>query len=1151
MIRHNSCRCQLTLLLAAFASLISGSVKAQTPGTGAIGGEVMDPSGAVIAGAHIVAVARHTNASRSVGTSLDGLFRIPFLQPGEYSVSVEAPGFKQEVFSAVPVVVSETAILKVKMEIGVAETSMQISSTGELAQTESAALGRVTDENTITALPLANRNYTQILALSPGVLVELPNAANLGRNNQNVSANGARTTSNNFQFNGVDANNMSQNSASGYQSEVGVAVPAPDAIQEFKAQTGLYDAGFGRGAGANVDVISKSGGNAFHGSVWEFFRNDVLNANEFFLKRAGQSRPVLKQNQFGFSVGGPIRKDKAFAFASYQGTTQRDGDSNLSLVSSFLPQLSNDRSAATLGAQFCPAAHSSDPASGYQTAAGGVQVACDGSNINPVALAYLNFKFPNGKYAIPSPQVFFPSDPAQLQLPVGLSTYSIPAKYREDQFSVNIDGSLSQKNQLAGRFFYSRAPTSEPFSPFGATVPGWGTDETDKNDMFVLSDTHIVRPNIVNVARFGYMRFDGYAVIAQPIKASDVGIATPSGLPETPGLVVNGFFTLGTAGQPYYWQNTNTFVWQDAVSISHGNHNIRIGAEAKRHEVDVDVPFVKDGFLFLLSFPDFLVGQSAAQNGSSTSNIFQSIGSSGSFRKDERYTDIASFFQDDIRLRPRLTVNIGLRYEIFGPPSEIHGRLPTFDPTTATPGAPQAGTFSGFIVPSNYPGAIPAGVSRSSTSGLWAQDYKDISPRFGFALRLTDKPVLVLRGGYGIYYDRLSGDLAEQSVGQPPFSLKQSLQGAQNGAATLQQPYSPALPPDSSYPIFVPRIPGGAISLAAISPRLSSPYSQQYNLNLQHELGSDYLFEIGYVGSKATHIAGCTQFNQALLASPERPVNGETTNTIENLVQRLPFSGIATGSYNCETKFDSIYHSLQASVTKRLSHGLQFLASYTWSKELDYISGSGGLSNFELGFLTNDQTAPRQARGLNDFDRPQRVAVSFVYQPPKIPATSRLFRSLLSDWQISSLLVAQSGRPLTVVDSSAGSIYGNLPGFSRGECTGANPASSGSTYSRINGYFNTAAFASAPLIGDGTGFGNCGVGILRGPGQRNTDLALERSFALSESHAFHFRTEFFNLTNTPNFGQPVTDFAAGAAFGLITSTVSNPRIIQFAVKYSF
>jgi len=234
-----------------------------------------------------------------------------------------------------------------------------------------------------------------------------------------------------------------------------------------------------------------------------------------------------------------------------------------------------------------------------------------------------------------------------------------------------------------------------------------------------------------------------------------------------------------------------------------------------------------------------------------------------------------------------------------------------------------------------------------------------------------------------------------------------------------------------------------------------------------------------------------------------------------------------------------------------LTHGLEFLASYTWSKSLDYISGLGNSSSFELSFLSNDQTNARQARGLDDHDRAHRVVLSLVYEIPRLQTRLSVMRRILSQWQLSSVLVAQSGSPLTAKDSSAGTIYGNLAGFSRAECTGLNPASSGSVYSRLNGYFNPKAFTSPPVIGDGTGFGSCSVGFLRGPDQRNIDLALQRAFPVNERSRLQFRTEFFNLTNTPTFGQPVTDYAAGAAFGLISSTVSNPRIIQFALKYEF
>ena len=1136
-----------TVLLSGACMIAPYWAPAQSPGTGAIAGRVTDATDAEIPNTTVKAVDEATHVSRSSLTSQQGGFRMSLLSPGTYSVSVAASGFETQVVTEVNVVAGETTTLALRLAIGKSDETVQVTGTADLAQTETSTLGRAIDEETIQSLPLANRNYTQLLALSPGVVVELPNAAALGRNNQNVSANGSKTTSNNFQFNGIDANNLSQNSASGYQSEVGTAIPAPDMIQEFKVQTGNYDAGYGRGAGANVDLVSRTGKDKLHGTAWEYLRNDVLNANDFFAKRNGQTRPVLKQNQFGFNVGGPVRKDKAFFFGGYQGTTQRNGDSNLSLVTAILPQLGSDRSAAALGAQFCPANHPGNP--GYLTASGGKQILCDGSNINPVALAFLNHKFANGKYAIPSPQTNLAG--GTQQLPIGESTYSIPADYREDQFVLNFDQAISNSNELSGRFFYSRAPTAEPFSPFGANVPGWGTNELDQNHMFVLADTHVFSSSFVNVARLGFMRFNGDAVIQQPIQAADVGMDTPSGLPETPGLAINGVFTIGTAGQPFYWQNTNTFAGQDTMSLARGLHSLRFGAEAKRHQVDVDVPFVSDGFLFLLSFPDFLVGESGTQNGSSVSNVFSVTGSSGIFRKDERYTDVAGFVQDDMRLRPWLTVNAGLRYEIFGPPSEINGRLPTFDPANATHTAPGSGTLSGFVLPGNYHGPLPTGVVRSDHDGMWATNFADVSPRVGFAVRLPGASALVLRGGYGVYYDRMSGDLAEQTVGQPPFSFKQSLQGAQNAKATLQSPYNPRLPSNSDFPKFLERVPGGGLSLAAISPRLEDPYVQQYDLNLQEELTRDLLFEVGFVGSKSTHIPGCVEFNQALLASPVNPINGETTNTIQNIVQRLPFTGIAPGSYTCQSTFDSRYNSLQTSVTKRLSHGLQFLAGYTWSKNLDTLSGSGGLSNFELGFLTNDQTNQSQARGLNDFDRAHRAVLSLVYAPPGFLGGGPLLKRASSGWLLSTVAVAQSGTPVTVTDSNAGSVFGNLLGFERAECTGMNPANSGSLFRRIDGYLNPAAFTFAPVIGDGTGFGNCGVGILRGPGQRNMDVAVEKNFPIGEWSSLRFRTEFFNVANTPEFGNPINDVEAGNAFGLITSTVANPRLVQFALKYEF
>jgi hypothetical protein len=1147
---------------------------AQTPGTGAISGVVFDPSKRVVVNAAVLAVNDATHISRSVTTTPEGVFRLPLLPPGTYTVTVSMPGFAVNASHSIRVTVSETTSLNVTLAIAIAGERVQVQGGAEGLELESSTLGGVVDEKAVQTLPLSNRNYTQILGLSPGVVVALPNAAELGRGTQDVSSNGATPTSNNIQFNGVDANNLAENSASNANEEVGTAIPAPDAIQEFRVQTANFDAAYGRGSGANVDLVSKSGTNSFHGSAWEFLRNNIFNANDFFLKNAGQPRPDLKQNQFGGSVGGPIIRGKTFFFAAYEGLTEVNGLGGKQTA--ILPLLTDDRSAATLGAQFCPAGHLNDqgqPASGYLTHAGGTQVACDGSNINPVALAILNAKLSTGQFAVPSPQVPLPNtDPDQL--PVGQSTYAIPAHYREDQVSADIDQALGQRNTLSGRFFYARAPTTQPFSPAAANVPGWGTDELDRNTMFVLADTNIFTPNLVNIARFGYMRFDGLSTVENPLLASAIGEGTPTGAVDptspAPGLTIDGLFTIGDAGTPSQWQVTNTFVWQDTIAYSRGWQNMRFGAEVKRHEVDINAPEETTGLLDISTFDDFLLGQSAAQNGSpqGLSNVTESMAGGGIFRRDERYTDIAAFAQDDLKLTPqRLTLNLGLRYEIFGAPTETHGRLANFDANTAVGQVPLTGSFSGFTVPSNFQATIPDGVTQTSYPGMWKTTFTDISPRLGFAWQMTERPLLVLRGGYGVYFDRHSGNLASTTLSQPPFATLQIVSGGPNGPATLQSPFVPLVLPTSSYPIFMPRTPTSVPFLEGTDPNIRDGRTQEYNLNLQYLLGRNYVLQVGYVGTSSGHRPGQIEFDQASLASPQNPVNGQTTNSVNNVINRLPIAGVSPGSLFTESHFIANYNSLQTSISRRMQHGLQLQGSYTWSKSLNETSGSGGADIYELWLLTNDQHNPRQSYGLTDFDRSQRVVASFIWSAPSLTSASQWTRRLFSDWEFSGIAVIQSGSPLTVTDANAGSVYGNLPGQTRVQRTGGNPSTHGSLYSRVIGsYLDPNAFTRAPEAPFGTSladqdFGNSGVGIVRGPGQHNLDLAVERLFPIKRTTSLIFRTEFFNLTNTPEFSNPNTSIgygdptalhpAASASFGRITSSATNPRIIQFAMKYLF
>ena len=1176
-------RFSAALLLLLLTSMV-GPGFGQTPGTGAISGVVYDPASRVVAKASVVAVNQATHATRSVSTNADGLFRIPLLPPGVYEVTVTQPGFAVSSSRAIQVIVSQTTSVNVTLALAGVEQSVQAKAFASAADLESSTLGGSVGSTAINTLPLSSRNYTQILGLSPGVIVDLPSATALGNGTQNVASNGATPTSNNIQFNGIDANNLAENSAAKAQSyEVGTAVPAPDSIQEFRVQTANFDAAYGRGTGANVDLVSRSGTNQFHGGAWEFVRNNIFNANPFFVKLAGQPRPTLKQNEFGGAVGGPIFRDRTFFFLAYQGVRQVNGLGNSKTTT--LPLLTADRSAATLGAQFCPAKHLNNqgqPASGYLTHAGGTQVACDGSNINPVAIAVLNAKLANGQFAVPSPQIAIPnsgSNPSD-QFPVGQSTFSIPAYYNEDQGAADIDHTISTKNTLAARFFYSRSPTIQPFSPNAANVPGWGTNSLDRNTMFVLADTHVFNSRLVNIARVGYVRFDGSAVVQNPLSAQAIGVGTPTGpgVGNAPGLTIGGF-TLGDAGTPSQWQVTNSFVWQETVAMTRGRHNARFGVEFKRHQVDENQPQQTDGLLQISTFSDFLLGMSAAQNGSptGTSNVTNSIAGAGNFRRDERYVNFATFAQDDVKLTSRLTINVGLRYEIFGSPTETNGRLSNFDPSLALGVVPVGGTFTGFTVSSNFKGTTPAGVTRSSIPGFYQTPYGDVSPRFGFAWQMRQEPVLVLRGGFGIYYDQHSGNLAEQTLSQLPFATSQFAFGPQNAQATLQSPFVPLALPASSYPVFLPRTPTSSPFIEATNQHIRDGETQEYNLNLQQVLRHGYLLEIGYVGSRSLHRPGQVEFDQAVLASPTNPVNGVTTNSISNTLARLPVQGISQGSLLTDSVFAGNYNSLQASVTRQMQHGFQMKASYTWSKNLDEVSGEGGTDVFELQLPTNNQLDLRHsAYGPAADDRSNRIVVNFLWAAPKISQAPLLVRHVVNNWSFSGIGVVQSGAAFSIIDNNAGSVYGLLGGEVRAQVTGVNPSTAGSLFDRVVGlggagrYLNGAAFRPAPEAPFGTSladtdFGNSGVGILRGPAQHNHDMAVERTFPIKAESNFVFRAEVFNVTNTPQFANPnnrvgfavptlaVPNPAVSSSFGRITTEQGgpHPRIIQLAAKYNF
>jgi len=1156
--------------------------EAQTPGTGAVTGTVVDPAGRSVDGAEVTATSDATQMIRTVNTAGGGVFHVPLLLPGSYSIAVNAPGFSKAVLR-VEVTASETASVHFELQLAGMHTSVEVSGASTAIDTEGSTLGGVVNEAAIRDLPLSSRNYTQILGLSPGVIADLPTPTVLGNGTQNVATQGATPTANNIQFNGIDANNLLENSAATAQNyEVGTAVPAPDTILEFHVQTANFDAAYGRGTGANIDLISRTGSNRFHGSAWEFARNNILNSNDFFSKLSGQSRADLKQHQFGGAIGGPVLRDRAFFFFTYQGTRQINGLGTTRTA--ILPMFTDDRSAATLGTQFCPDNHLNDqgqPSQGYQTTAGGDQVECNGSNINPVALAVLNAKLPNGQFAVPAPQTPLPAtggqDPSD-QIPVGISTYHPSAHYNEDQYSANLDQTLSHKNVFSERFFFSNLRMQLPFTPNGANVPGWGTNAKGKNTLFVIANTHTFRSDLVNVARLGFTRYDGLAEAQNPIAAQQIGIGVPTGTPVSgtnmPSITVGGF-TIGDGGTPAEWSVTNSYVGQDTLAFTSGRSYLRFGVELKRHQVDEDQPQQVDGNLIIASLPDLLVGKSYPQNKSplGLSNVGLSIAGGGIFRRDERYTDFATFAQGDLKVTPTVTVNLGLRYEIFGAPSDVNGRLTNFDPAVALKGIlPDDGTLRGFTVASNFRGSIPDGVLRTPYSTYYRTPHSDVSPRIGFAWRVLHTTATVLRGGFGIYFDRHSGNLPEAMLGQAPFALSQFNAGPPNGPASLESPFVPLVPHVSSFPIFQPLMNFGFPFIEGINPNTKDGKTYEYNLNLQHELARNMVLQIGYAGTQSVHRPGQIEFDQALLASPSNPVNRQTVNSLNNAFQRMPYQGLSPGSLLTDSVLSGNFNALEMSLVRQVSQGLQFQASYTWSKNLDMVNGEGGLDTFELQLPTNDQfDLRRSSYGPANDDRAQRVVISAVWTTPRINSLPTALNYALNHWQFSGIALVQSGAALSVFDSNAGSVYALLGSQTRAQLAPNHVSlgTKGTLFDRVTkiGYLNPDAFTRAPQAPNSTSiadedFGNSGVGLVRGPGQHSVDFAAERIFPIRESLSLVFRGEFFNLTNTPQFGNPNTSLGYGNAllppvasssFGTILGEQGgpHPRVVQFAAKVRF
>ncbi|MDP9146891.1 MAG: TonB-dependent receptor [Acidobacteriota bacterium] len=967
-------------------SIVAVRAYAQGGATGAVSGVVVDTSGASVADAEVQIIDSATSLlARKLPTGTDGVFAATLLPPGIYYAVVNKPGFAQARADGIQVHVTETTRITIPLKPGEVSERVEISAQVTTVETTNAATGESVGTSTIRELPLATQNYQQLLSLSSGTQSELNASAQLGRGNVRIIVNGQREDNNNYLIEGISSTdyNVSQST--------NVPLPNPDVIQEFKVQTSLYDASQGRNGGGNVNAILKSGTGQLHGDVYEYFRNDKLNANEFFLNAAGAPRPSVKQNIFGASLGGPVIKPSlGYFFVNYQGTRQRSALSPGTQINNpAFPILPADRSAANLSAIFSTPATA--PTAANPGGCPAVPIAID-----PVSQALFNFKNnqfggdPNG-YLIPSlpgtPGVNVNPDTCFVSLNTAPFIVSRPGKYTDDQFTANWDHEFrNAQDKVSARFFFSNAESFLPFGAGGLQASLGGTlgssiSATDLNfpydlpvrgRFFSAAETHLFSPALVNEFRFGYVRIDYSLLNIPPVTAADLGIDRPTNNITSSIYKFTLFgsgFQLGPTPPANQFQIQNNYNFIDTVSWVRGAHIFRFGGEFTRVNLDKLFPQTFNGQLFLFN------SQGAPGSGSSPSvgglTDFQkllegaadgSFGGGGVFNHQYRVNDFAFFAQDDWKALPNLTLNLGLRWEEFGAFKDKACHIGNLDQDLANSG--QYPFIYGLCVRK----LNVAGLDATGSDSTYSNDFtRGIGPRVGFAYDFFGHHTTTLRAGYGIYYVREDVGTADQISFQAPF-LPIAFGGGSPGClATFfsatplpgcPTPNANALPAAGVLdPTFVPCLgvfqgftannpnsfpiygcsgngPGVVASqniFGLVVPRkFVAPNTQQWNVTVQRSLGRDWVLEVGYVGTHAIHLRETRTNIEASLATAANPlVITDQTGKSYTITE----STTANGPARSRNAGINGYNGMQIFADDAYSHyhSLQSTVSRRWS----------------------------------------------------------------------------------------------------------------------------------------------------------------------------------------------------------------------------
>jgi hypothetical protein len=1173
------------ILVATFlVAVISLPATAQKD-TGGIAGLVKDASNAVVVGAKVTVTDVDRGTQVVTKTDDQGEYVASPLKVGHYQVTIEKQGFKKAVAGPVTVDVQERPAVDVTLQVGSATESMTITSVSPQLETETSGLGQLQDSHTIETLPLNGRNYAQLALLGAGVGPSEPGSR--VETSFGFSSNGSRSLQNNFQLDGVDNNSDLGDVLNG---SAYVIQPSVDAIAEFKVQTNAYSAEFGRGNGAVMNAVIKSGTNQLHGDVYEFLRNDVFDARNAF---DAFGRTGYKQNQFGATLGGPIIKNRTFFFGDYEGLRIRQA----------LPQLVLVPTPAEIGGDFS-SFFTPSPANevmavdmnGNQTKQ--VALDCNGhptytGEIFNTRLTQVSSLNPNGFCGTPigvdaagNPTNIFPKvliDPLAARLSAlfpapnvnlnGSNFLAEPNRSNsQNNFDVRIDHNIGNRDSLFGRFSYEDQPGFIP-SPFNNALDGGAFQDGNQDNSYrsvAVSETHTFSPTTINEFRFGYNRINShrFQLNANNNVAGQLGFpGVPFG-PDNGGLpsiaINDGTAAIGSSGFLPSIEKQNAYVIDENLTKVHGRHSMKFGTELRFIEFTIFQPAASRGTLNFAS--DFTDNAAAPTTGGEAFATFLlGIPDGGTITNSNNVLyhrgDYSWFAEDDIRATPKLTLNLGLRYELFTTVKASHNDEANFDfadNSLVVPKGQQA------VLTPTIASLIP--LQRTGSPGLISPNLTNFAPRLGAAYQITDK--LVMRAGYGIFYGgEENGPFSNPSPGfNPPFFVTQNFtQPCFNSDANPATPSSNCSIPGLN--VLSQGFPANSLvdpntpTLFSESSTLKTPYTQQWHFGFEYQLPSEVLLSVSYAGSHGSNLYGLYNGNQA---QPNVVFCTTDGNTPQNCptAPRRPFPAVDGSIDTLRANDYSNYHALQVHIEKRLSRGLQFGASYTYAHSLDDAS-SASLGSLNNGDFRNELD-PGAEYGNADFDVRQRFVVDYAYELPFGHGkafggnASGVLNQIIGNWQVAGITTAQTGNWFTITDSltnvSTSDGGGSVGFFEVRPNVVGNPNGKPCAPGTL---FNTCAFVDNTTFFT---FGDAGRNIVRGPGLQDWDFSIFKLFPIREQMHAEFRAEFFNIWNhvNPLLGpvgaiseEPTAvEFGTGQLFGRPVAA-RDPRFIQFAMKFYF